>query len=94
MYIIDDKQSKFFNLVAPLLMNRGVILHKWSEFDCTARSKNSGIFVSLVDNKFNCVKYEDFISFFKKNKFSRAVLLKPACDEFKIFNHFNSAVSV
>ena len=62
MYIIDDKQSKFFNLVAPLLMNRGVILHKLSEFDCTARSKNSGIFVSLVQ-KFNCVKDEDFISF-------------------------------
>ncbi len=94
MYIIDDNQSTFYKLLAPLLINRGVILHKLSEFDCTARSKNSGIFVSLVGNKFNCEKDEDFINFFKKNKFNRAVLLKPACDEFKIINHFNSAVLV
>ena len=86
MYIIDDNKSKFFKLIAPLLINRGVILHKISEFDCAARSKNSGIFISHVDNKFNCEKDEDFINFFKKNKFSRAVLLKPACDEFKVFN--------
>ena len=94
MYIIDDSQSKFFKSIAPLLINRGVVLHNISEFDCSDRSKSSGVYISVVDDKFNCEKDQDFINFFKINKFKRAVLLKPACDEFKILNHFNSAVTV
>lgn len=94
MFIIDDNKSEFFKMIWPLLVARGVDFQRVSEFDNSDRSKSSGVYISVVDDKFDCIKDEHFINYFKQNKFKKAVLLKPACDEFKVSNYFNSAVTI
>ena len=94
MYIIDDRKSEFLKMIWPMLVTRGVDLHRISELDHSAQKKNSGIYISVVDDKFDCMKDQGFINFLKQHKFKKAVLLKPACDTFKISNYFNSAVTI
>ena len=94
MYIIDDHQSEFLRMIWPMLVTRGVDLQKVSELDNSVRTKNSGIFITLVDDNFDCMTDQNFINFIKQNKFKKAVLLKPACDTLKISNYFNSAVTM
>ncbi len=94
MYIIDDDKSEFIKMIWPMLVTRGVDLQKVSELDHSARNKNSGIYITIVDDEFDCMKDQNFINFFKQHKFKRAVLLKTGCDTFKISNYFNSAVTI
>ena len=79
MYIIDDRKSEFLKMIWPMLVTRGVDLHRISELDHSAQKKNSGIYITIVDDKFDCMKDQNFINFFKQHKFKKAVLLKPNC---------------
>lgn len=94
MYVIDDIKSTFYKIIVPLLNSRGIDLISLSDINAQTSVKQSGTFISVADVKFDCMADQSFKNFLRQNKFQRAVLLKPKCEEFKIRTFFNSAVTI
>ena len=80
--------------MVPLLNSRGIDLISLSDINAQTSVKQSGTFISVADVKFDCMADQSFKNFLRQNKFQRAVLLKPKCEEFKIRTFFNSAVTI
>ena len=94
MYIVDDLKSAFYKIIEPLLTSRGIDLVSFSKIGAQNSVKPSGTFISVANNKFDCMADQNFKNFLKQHKFKRAVLLKPNCKVFKVSTYFNSAVTI
>ena len=94
MYIIDDKNLDFYYRILHALTGRGVNCIPFSDIEVTEKSKPVGTFIANVDQSFDCVKNQEFLTFLKKNKFKKALLLKYGCSNFSYKTHFNDGIII
>ena len=87
MYIIDDKNLDFYYRILHALTGRGVNCIPSSDIEVTEKTKPFGTFIANVDQSFDCSKDQGFLTFLKKNKFKKALLLKYACSNFSYNTH-------
>ena len=94
MYIIDDKNLDFYYRILHALTGRGVNCIPFSDIEVNEKSKPVGTFIANVDQSFDCSKNQEFLTFLKKNKFKKALLLKYGCSNFCYDTHFNGGITI
>ena len=94
MYIVDDKNFNFYDRIFNVLAGRGIICLPVSELKMDEKSKQADTFIANVDQSFDCLKNQEFLTFLKKNKFKKALLIKYECSNFSYTTHFNGGVTV
>ena len=63
MYIVDDLKSAFYKIIEPLLISRGIDLVLLSKIGAQNSVKPSGTFISVANNKFDCMADQNFKNF-------------------------------
>ena len=58
------------------------------------KSKQTDTFIANVDQSFDCLKNQEFLTFLKKNKFKKALLIKYECSNFSYTTHFNGGITL
>jgi two-component system response regulator FlrC len=94
MYIIDDKNSIFYDRVSQAIAGRGVECLAISVIDGSLTSSPKSCFVTSVEKSFDCTKDHEFIGFLKKHKYKKAFLVKYNCRIFGYSTCFNGAVTI
>ena len=94
MYIVDDKNFNFYDRIFNVLAGRGIHCLPVSELKMDEKSKQADTFIANVDQSFDCLKNQEFLTFLKKNKFKKALLIKYECSNFSYTTHFNGGVTV
>ena len=94
MYIVDDKNFNFYDRIFNVLAGRGINCLPVSELKMDEKSKHADTFIANVDQSFDCLKNQEFLTFLKKNKFKKALLIKYECSNFSYTTHFNGGVTV
>ena len=94
MYIVDDKNFNFYDRIFNVLDGRGICSLPVSECKMDEKSKPSNTYIANVDQSFDCIKNQGFLTFIKKNKFKKAFLIKYECSNFSYTTHFNGGVTV
>ena len=94
MYVIDDKNFNFIDRIFNVLDGRGISSLPVSKIEMDEKSKPSDTFIANVDQSFDILKNQEFLTFLKKNKFKKAFLIKYGCSNFSYTAHFNGSVTV
>ena len=94
MYIVDDKNFNFYDRIFNVLAGRGINCLPVSELKMDEKSKQADTFIANVDQSFDCLKNQEFLTFLKKNKFKKALLIKYECSNFSYTSHFNGGITL
>ena len=68
MSIVDDKEGNFYDGIFNVLDGRGVNCLPVSNIEIDEKSKPADTFIANVDQSFDCLKNQEFLTFLKKNK--------------------------
>ena len=71
MYIVDDKNFNFYDRIFNVLAGRSIHCLPVSELKMDEKSKQADTFIGNVDQSFDCLKNQEFLTFLKKNKFKK-----------------------
>ena len=69
MYVVDDKDTKFYNRISDALTGRGIDCISTSALEESKEPKPFGSFIKVVERSFDCTKDQEFLGFVKKIKF-------------------------
>ena len=94
MYVVDDKDAKFYDRISHALAGRGIDCISTSALEERNEFKPFGNFIKVVERSFDCTKDQDFLGFVKKIKFKKVFLVKYGCTNFNYVTHFNGAITV
>ena len=94
MYVVDDKDTKFYNQISHAFVGRGVDCMPISALEERENSKPVGSFVTNVEKSFDCTKDQEFLGFLKRVKFKKVFLVKYGCSDFSYSTLFNGTVTV
>jgi two-component system response regulator FlrC len=94
MYVVDDKDTKFYDRISHALVGRGIDCISTSALEERNESKPFGSFIKAVERSFDCTKDQDFLGFVKKIKFKKVFLVKYGCTNFNYITQFNGAITV
>ena len=94
MYVVDDKDTKFYNQISHAFVGRGSNCMPISALEEREKSKPFGSFVTNVEKNFDCTKDQEFLGFLKRVKFKKVFLVKYGCDNFSYSTQFNGTVTV
>jgi two-component system response regulator FlrC len=94
MYVVDDKDTKFYNSFSHAIVGRGVDCTPMSALEEREKPKAFGSFVTIVEKSFDCTKDQEFLGFLKKAKFKKVFLVKYGCTNFGYITHFNGTITV
>ena len=70
MYVVDDKDTKFYDRISHALVGRGIDCISTSALEERNEFKPFGSFIKVVERSFDCTKDQDFLGFVKKIKLS------------------------
>jgi two-component system response regulator FlrC len=94
MYIVDDKCLDFYDRIFNVLDGRGINCLPISNFEMDQKSKPADTFIANVDQGFDGLKNQEFLTFLKNNKFKKALLIKYECSNFSYTTHFNGGITL
>ena len=94
MYVVDNKDTKFYDRISHALVGRGIDCISTSALEERNESKPFGSFIKAVERSFDCTKDQDFLGFVKKIKFKKVFLVKYSCTNFNYITQFNGAITV
>jgi two-component system response regulator FlrC len=94
MYVVDDKDTKFYNQISHAFVGRGIDCMPISTLEERENSKPFGSFVTNVEKSFDCTKDQEFLGFLKRVKFKKVFLVKYGCNNFSYSTLFNGTVTV
>jgi two-component system response regulator FlrC len=94
MYVVDDKDTKFYNQISHAFVGRGSNCMPISALEEREKSKPFGSLVTNVEKSFDCTKDQEFLRFLKRVKFKKVFLVKYGCNNFSYSTLFNGTVTV
>ena len=94
MYVVDNKDTKFYDRISHALAGRGIDCISTSALEERNELKPFGSFIKVVERSFDCTKDQDLLGFVKKIKFKKVFLVKYGCANFNYVRQFNGAITV